>query len=82
MNDTGKASLGTAIANVIGQAIHHAIVSALPHWHAERDRHTRGMFQELADTAQTDLGPIFEHLLDTGKVHPLIEPVIRRMAGR
>lgn len=82
MNENGKASLGTAIAHIIGTALHHAIVSALPHFHAERDRHTRGMLSEIAEGAQLDLAPIMAHLLDTGKVHPLLEPVVRRMAGR
>jgi hypothetical protein len=82
MSDTGKATLGTAVAHVIGNALHHAIVSAAPHLHAERDRHNRGMLHEIADSAQTDLGPIMAHLLDTGKVHPLLEPIVKRMAGR
>jgi len=82
VNGQGKASLGTAVAHVIGTALHHAIVTALPHLHAERDRHTRGMLSEMADSAQTDLAPIMGHLLDTGAVHPLLEPVVRRMAGK
>jgi hypothetical protein len=82
MKETGKASLGTAVAHIIGNAIHHAFVSASPHLNAERDRHTRGMLSEIADTAQTDIGPVMGHLLDTGKVHPLLEPIVRKMAGR
>lgn len=82
MNDTGKATLGTAIGHVLATALHHAIVSAAPHLHAERDRHTRGIMSEIADSAQTDLGPVMGHILDTGAVHPLLEPIVKRIAGR
>jgi hypothetical protein len=82
MKDTGKASLGQAVAHLIGEAIHHAVLSVLPHAHQESLRHRMQVWQELGDAAQTELAPLFSHILDTGKVHPLLEPTIRKVAGR
>ncbi len=82
VNDSGKASFGQAVANIIGEAVHRAVLSVLPHAHQESVRHRLGMWQEIGDAAQTELRPLMDHVLDTGKVHPVLLPVVRKLAGR
>jgi len=82
MTGQGKASAGQAIGNIIADVLHKVIVSVSPHVHADRTRATAGMLKEIADGAQTDLAPLMGHVLDTGKVHPLLVPVVTKLAGR
>jgi len=82
MTGQGKTSLGQAVSNLVAEVVHKVIVSTSHHTQAERVRHTVGMAQEIADGAQTDLAPLMGHILDTGKVHPLLVPIVTKMAGR
>jgi len=82
MNGTGKVSAAQAIANLVGDVVHKVILSTSQHTHSERTRHTVGVLQEMADGAQAAVGPVMAHVLDTGKVHPVLEPVVRQLAGR
>jgi len=80
--DKGKTALGVALVNLFADAIHRAVLSTLPHQTHERVRHTASILGEMNDAARTDLAPLMGHLLDTGKVHPLLSPTVERMAGR
>jgi hypothetical protein len=76
-----EASLGAAIAGLVASAVHHVIMSVLPEHHAERMRQQVQLWQSVVDSTHHQLRPIARHCLDTGAVHPLLEPIFRAMAG-
>lgn len=82
MNGQGASNFGQAVSNLIADTLHKVLHSVIPHHQEARVRHTTQALQEAADSAQTVLGPIMAHVHDTGKVHPLLEPLIRSMAGK
>lgn len=74
-------SLGAAIQDIVADAVHKVIISALPHWHETKINHGVGVLESMQNEVHKIMGPMAQHALDTGAVHPLLEPLFRMMTG-
>lgn len=82
MREPAPGNFGAHIARIVGEAVVHAVTVLLPVHHAERIRAHQEWAEGLADDLHGGLAPMLQHLLDTEAVHPVIEPVIRRIVEK
>jgi hypothetical protein len=76
-----KPNLGMAIQDIVAGAVHKVILSVLPHWHETKINHHMSLLESTHETAQRVIGPMAQHCLDSGSVHPLLVPLFKLMTG-
>ena len=78
----GSASLGRALAHAVADAVSHVLNATAPHQQEAKTRGILGTLHHVANESADAVAPIAQRCLDTGEVHPLLEPVLRLMAGK
>jgi hypothetical protein len=79
VSEPAPGNFGAALSRVIADALHHVVLSILPHHHAERVRAHEEWAKSVASDLHGGVAPVFQKLLDTDAVHPALEPLVRRI---
>lgn len=75
-------SLGDAIAHVVATAVHKVIESTAPHSQAVRTQATFDALDQAGHESHGLIGPLAQHVMDTGAVHPVLKPLLQALGAQ
>jgi hypothetical protein len=78
--DNQAGPLGKMISDLVADTVLKVIQHATPHQQAERTAATHDMLADSGSKVHYTVRGIAQHCLDSGTVHPLLEPVFTLIA--
>lgn len=75
-----KGPFGAMLSNLIADVVVKVIAGATSHQNEARVRTNHDLLEDAGQKFHHAVRPMAQHCLDTGAVHPLLEPVFRLIA--